>query len=279
MRRLPRTDVLWASPICTEASPASGTSGYRRPKKVSAGQLGLMELEAFGHIPKAGMERTRATFHDVIRATEVHRYLAVIVENVPDVVDRWELFDWWADGLRRLRPGHRVQFLSVNSAHVGDDGNPFAPQWRDRLKMVFTRWDVPAPNLTLTPRAFCQHCDHDVAATQTWAPSTAHKPYRVGRYRRDPGSNYGQYRYTCPDPRCGRRVEPYVLPAASAIDLSDLGRRIGDMSRQPAAKPSPVSGPDSLSPHTRPPSPPARTCSSATPTTTTPASTPPPPNR
>ena len=236
MRRLPRTDVLWASPICTEASPASGTSGYRRPKKVSAGQLGLMELEAFGHIPKAGMERTRATFHDVIRATEVHRYLAVIVENVPDVVDRWELFDWWVDGMRRLRPGYRVQFLSVNSAHVGDDSNPFAPQWRDRLKMVFTRSDVPAPDLTLTPRAFCPHCGNDVAAVQTWAPSTDRKPYRVGRYRRDPGSNYGQYWYTCPHPRCGRRVEPYVLPAASAIDLSDLGRRIGDMSRQPAAK-------------------------------------------
>jgi hypothetical protein len=121
MRRLPRTDVLWASPICTEASPAAGTSGYRRPRKVGAGQLGLLELEAFGHIPTAGMERTRATFHDVIRATEVHRYLAVIVENVPDVVDRWELFDWWVDGMRRL--GYHAQFVSASSAHVGGPGN------------------------------------------------------------------------------------------------------------------------------------------------------------
>src|SRR5207248_2809483 len=37
MRRLPRTDVLWASPICTELSPAGG----RRRKKVSRGQLAL----------------------------------------------------------------------------------------------------------------------------------------------------------------------------------------------------------------------------------------------
>ena len=51
---------------------------------------------------REGMERTRATFHDVIRATEVHRYTAVIVENVPDVVTEWELFDWWVEGMVRL---------------------------------------------------------------------------------------------------------------------------------------------------------------------------------
>jgi DNA (cytosine-5)-methyltransferase 1 len=231
MRRLPRTDVLWASPICTEASPASGTTGYRRPKRVAAGQLEL--LEAFGHVPKAGMERTRATFHDVIRATEVHRYLAVIVENVPDVVDRWELFDWWVHGMRSLRPGYRVQVLSVNSAHIGGDGNPWAPQWRDRLKLVFTRLDVPAPDLTLRPTARCARCGRDVPGVQTWAPSTDGKPYRVGRYRRDRHSSYGQYWYTCP--RCGRRVEPYVLPAAAAIDWTDLGQRIADLPRPLAA--------------------------------------------
>jgi DNA (cytosine-5)-methyltransferase 1 len=35
VRRLPRTEVLWASPICTKNSPASGRR--RRPK----GQLDL----------------------------------------------------------------------------------------------------------------------------------------------------------------------------------------------------------------------------------------------
>lgn len=42
MRRLPDTDVLWASPICTELSPAGGT---RRP----SAQLSLLEPE--GHVP------------------------------------------------------------------------------------------------------------------------------------------------------------------------------------------------------------------------------------
>jgi DNA (cytosine-5)-methyltransferase 1 len=231
MRRLPRTDLLWASPICTEASPASGTSGRRRPKGAIAGQLDV--LEAFGHVPKAGMERTRATFHDVIRATEVHRYLAVIVENVPDVVERWELFDWWVDGMRRL--GYHAQLVSASSAHIGGHGNPHAPQWRDRLYIVFTRTGVPAPDLAVRPLALCEHCGTDVTGVQTWAPSTDRRAYQVGRYRRNPTSNYGQYWFTCPEPRCGHRVEPYVLPAASALDMSDLGQRIGDMRRPPAA--------------------------------------------
>src|SRR3982074_1512676 len=38
MRRLPRTDVLWASPICTEMSPAGG-----RNRRHTQGQLDLLE--------------------------------------------------------------------------------------------------------------------------------------------------------------------------------------------------------------------------------------------
>jgi site-specific DNA-cytosine methylase len=39
MRRFPRTDILWASPICTENSPAGGRK--RRPK----GQLDMFEQD------------------------------------------------------------------------------------------------------------------------------------------------------------------------------------------------------------------------------------------
>ncbi len=117
MRRLPTTDILWASPICTENSPAGGQPSRRRPK----GQLDM--FEAGGHVEQKGFERTRATFHDVIRATEVHRYAAVLVENVPEVASRWELFDWWCDGMRLL--GYNLQFVSVSSAHVGGETNPY----------------------------------------------------------------------------------------------------------------------------------------------------------
>jgi DNA (cytosine-5)-methyltransferase 1 len=220
MRRLPRTDILWASPICTEVSPAGGRTGA---KTVTRGQLELLE---FGPIAKAGFERTRATFHDVIRATEVHRYRAVLVENVVDVVAKWELFDWWVDGMCALRPGYNVQFVSVSSAHVGGEDNPHAPQWRDRLYLVFTQKGIPLPDVTPKPLAWCPTCEVDVRAVQSWRNLRRRK---IGKYRQ-------QYDYRCPRAECRHSViEPYVLPAAAAIDWTDPGARIGDRPK-PLAK-------------------------------------------
>ncbi|HEX3648573.1 MAG TPA: DNA cytosine methyltransferase, partial [Pseudonocardiaceae bacterium] len=218
MRRLPATDVLWASPICTEVSPAGRKAGRR-----TCGQLALQE---YGPIARAGYERTRATFHDVIRATEVHRYKAVIVENVPDVVDEWELFDWWVQGMCQLRPGYHVQFVSVSSAHIGDPTNLPAPQWRDRAYFVFTQTGIPLPDLAPRPLAWCPTCEQDVDAVQAWKRPGARQ---VGRYRR-------QYVYRCPRSGCRHAViEPYVRPAATVIDWSDVGQRIGDRARPLAA--------------------------------------------
>jgi DNA (cytosine-5)-methyltransferase 1 len=233
MRRLPKTDVLWASPICTEASPAGGTSGYRRPARSKAGQRDLLyeaaetlaDLEAYGHVSKDAKMRTRATFYDVIRATEVHRYQAVIVENVPDVIDRWDLFDWWLTGMERL--GYHWQLVSVSSAHIHGPDNPPAPQWRDRLYIVFTRTGIPLPDVTPRPVSLCAHCAADVAGVQTWCPAARRRALRHGRYRRDPASSYGQYWYTCPT--CRNRVEPYVAAADTAIDWTNLGTRIADL--------------------------------------------------
>lgn len=48
---------------------------------------------------------------------------------------------------------------------------------------------------------------------------------KIGKYGR-------QYVYRCPRQECRHAiVEPYVLPAAAAIDWSDLGSRIGDRKR------------------------------------------------
>jgi DNA (cytosine-5)-methyltransferase 1 len=215
MRRLPSTDVLWASPICTENSPAGGRK--RRPK----GQMDL--FEEGGHIPGAGFERTRATFHDVIRATEVHRYKAVIVENVTEAAD-WELWDWWLSGMVLL--GYNYQLVSVSSAHIGGESNPHAPQWRDRLYIVFTRRGIPLPDVDPKPLAWCPACETAVEAYQSW--KRPERP-RIGKYGR-------QYVYRCPSLECRHAVaEPFVLPAAAAIDWSDLGTRIGDRKRPLAA--------------------------------------------
>jgi DNA (cytosine-5)-methyltransferase 1 len=211
MRRLPSTDVLWASPICTELSPAGGR---RRKTGAGAGQLGL---EEFGPIGKGAFDRTRATFWDVIRATEVHRYKAVLVENVMEAAD-WELFDVWLSGMRTL--GYNIQFVSLSSAHAGDqDGNAPAPQWRDRIYIVATREGIPLPDVEPRPQAWCAVCEETVTAFQSWKRDGR----KLGKYAQ-------QYVYRCPNgPRCRHAVvEPYVRPAASIIDWSNLGVRIGD---------------------------------------------------
>jgi DNA (cytosine-5)-methyltransferase 1 len=214
MRRLPRTDILWASPICTEISPAGG-------RKRKSRQL---ELEVDGHVPLAAMDRTRATFWDVLRAVEVHRYKAVLIENVVEAAD-WELFDIWLAGMTTL--GYAHQFVSVSSAHVGGEDNPYAPQWRDRLYIVFTAKGVPLPDVRPRPLAWCFACGELVNAMQSWK-----KPDRrpIGKYGQ-------QYVYVCPNGgKCRHAaVEPFVLPAAAAIDWSDIGTRIGDRARPLAA--------------------------------------------
>lgn len=209
MRRLPRTRVLWASVICTELSPAGGN-------KVHRGQL---SLEEHGHVAQATYERTRACALDVIRATEVHRYDAVIVENVVEFARNWELYDWWVQGMCQLRPGYNAQTLNVSAAHVYGDGNAPAPQWRDRIYIVFTRKGIPLPDFSIRPPSWCERCEGLVDGVQVWKRADAP---RIGKYDQ-------QYIYGCP--RDGSVVEPLVLPAAAALDLDDVGTRIGDRKR------------------------------------------------
>jgi DNA (cytosine-5)-methyltransferase 1 len=70
----------------------------------------------------------------VVRATEVHRYKIVVIENVVEAAS-WELFDIWLAAMDKL--GYNHQFISVSLAHIGDDTNPHAPQWRDRLYIFY----------------------------------------------------------------------------------------------------------------------------------------------
>lgn len=211
MRRLPHTDVLWASVICTEMSPAGGNRKHR-------GQ-GQLDLEELGHVPADAYERTRACALDVIRATEVHRYTAVIVENVVEFARDWELYDWWVEGMCKIRPGYNVQVVNVSAAHVYDEANSPAPQWRDRIYIVFTRKGVPVPDLEPRPPAWCVRCDATVDARQAWKRPDRR---RVGKYGQ-------QYLYRCGG--CGDVVEPFVLPAIAALDLTDVGQRIGDRAK------------------------------------------------
>ena len=241
MRKLPLgAQVLWASPICTEISPAGGrkrTSKNRSSKnRTSPDQQELMK---FGPVPKDVFERTRATAHDVIRATELHRFPMVIVENVVEFARDWELFGWWLDGMKFL--GYQHQIVCVSSAHVGGPTNPHAPQRRDRLYVVFNRKDVARPDVEPRPLSRCGTCG-DVAGMQWWKKpdgdiTASGRRFRVGKY----GVRTGQYVYRCPNAECKHSiVTPYERPAASVIDWSDLGVRIGDRAKGDELSPNTI---------------------------------------
>jgi DNA (cytosine-5)-methyltransferase 1 len=113
-RRYPTTDILWASPECTNHSQAKGK---RRTDR---------QPDLFGEVlPDEAAERSRSTMWDVCRFVEAMKlrgrpYRAFVVENVVDV-RQWMFFDAWAMGaaLRWLLPALRVPELDVRAGRRG----------------------------------------------------------------------------------------------------------------------------------------------------------------
>lgn len=212
-RRYPKTDILWASPECTNHSVARG-------KKRNADST----PDLFGEVlPDEAADRSRATMWDVPRFAEHHRYRAIITENVVDAA-RWVLFPSWLDAMNRLGYDHTIVYL--NSMHAQAGGLP-APQSRDRMYVVFWLKGNRAPDLNrwTRPQAHCPTCDTMVTALQGWK-----KPQPWGRYR-------SQYVWRCPNVKCRNGVvEPRWLPASSAIDWAIEGARIGDRVKPLAPK-------------------------------------------
>lgn len=219
-RYVPRTDLLWASPECTNHSRAKGR------KRV-------FQADLFGEsLPDEAATRSRATMWDVVRFTEVHQYQAILVENVVEVVD-WApdgapagvLFDSWLHTMLSMGYQHRI--ISLNSMHAQATGLP-APQSRDRVYIAFWRTGNRAPDFEhmLRPQAYCPTCDEIVRAMQVWKKQGT----RTGRYR-------SQYVYRCPNVTCRNQiVEPAWLPASSIINWSLQGTRIGDRDKPLADK-------------------------------------------
>ncbi|HEY1013145.1 MAG TPA: DNA cytosine methyltransferase [Herpetosiphonaceae bacterium] len=195
-RRYERTDILIASPECTNHSLAKGA------RRKSA-QLSLL---ANGD-PDPAAERSRATMWDVPRFAEVHRYQAIIVENVPDA-RHWELWPAWLHAMSLLGYDHQAVYLNSMFA-------PPTPQSRDRLYVVFWRRGNRAPDLDFRPPAPCPRCQQTVAAVQSWK----NPQKRYGKYRQ-------QYVYRCPT--CAGEVLPFYHAAATAIDWGLPAERIGD---------------------------------------------------
>ncbi|HET7397658.1 MAG TPA: DNA cytosine methyltransferase, partial [Intrasporangium sp.] len=208
-RYVRHSDILWASPECTNHSVAKG-------KKRATTQGDLFDNDK--PLPDEAAERSRATMWDVPRFAEHHRYRAIITENVVDAA-RWVMFDAWLMAMDALGYDRRIMFL--NSMHAQRGGMP-APQSRDRMYVVFWRKGDTPPNLepVVRPKAYCPGCDAVVDALQVFKKSPA-----WGRYR-------AQYVYRCPNVACRNQVvEPGWLPAAAAIDWALPAERIGDRTR------------------------------------------------
>lgn len=209
----PRTDVLWASPECTNHSVAKGV------KRQRAVNDALFDLDGTRPLPDEAANRSRATMWDVPRFAEHHQYRAIIIENVVDAY-RWVPFPAWLQTMELLGYEHEIVWL--NSMHAQAAGLP-APQSRDRMYVVFWRKGDRRPDLPkwTRPQAVCPR-DGLVSAVQVMK-----KPEAWGRYR-------AQYLYRCP--KCATVVEPGWLPASSAIDWSIPGERIGDKKKPLAEK-------------------------------------------
>ena len=194
-RRYPSTDVLIASPECTNHSSAK-----TRKHRTTIWDPTVDPAE----------ERSRATMWDVVRFAEHHRYQLVVVENVVEARN-WAPYQAWLAAMDSLGYHHRAVYLNSFVAHP-------TPQSRDRMYVVFWRQGNPAPDLDFRPIAWCPMCERDVEAIQSWKQPTR----AFGKYR-------SQYVYRCPV--CTAVATPYAWPAAAAIDWALPAPRIGDRTK------------------------------------------------
>lgn len=193
-RRYPRTDILLASPECTNHSQARGVS--RRQQDPTLWDA-----------PDPAAERSRATMWDVVRFAEQMHYTAIVVENVVEAT-KWVLWPAWYQAMESL--GYRATILSHNSMHHG------VPQSRDRIYVVWTRGGLRV-DLEMELAADCPRCTDVRSVRQAWKQGR-----RVGRYRQ-------QWTWSCTT--CGATCEPSTAAAASIIDWQLACPRIGDRAR------------------------------------------------
>jgi DNA (cytosine-5)-methyltransferase 1 len=204
----PRTNILWASPECTNHSNARGKKRATQDALFADG------------LPDEAAERSRATMWDVPRFAEYHQYDAIMTENVVEA-GKWGPFPNWLGAMESL--GYEHHQVYMNAMHSQAFG-PGAPQSRDRMYVVFWRKGNPRPDFDrLRPYADCDKHGR-VQCIQAW------KGQQWGKYR-------SQYYWRCPQSSCRNQIlEPSVRPAADAIDWALQGKRIGDRKKPLAAK-------------------------------------------
>ncbi|MFI5805649.1 DNA cytosine methyltransferase [Streptomyces sp. NPDC051561] len=211
-RRYPTTDILWASPECTNHSNAKGVA-----RDHGEWDNGLFAADGTNETAI----RSRATMWDVPRFAEVHQYRAIIVENV--VESRWwgpksnrgAVHDAWLATMKAWNYAHQSVYL--NSMHAAAYGQG-AAQSRDRKYDIFWRPGDQAPDFDkwLRPVADCPTHGR-VRAIQGWKTTKLCNPLK-------PWGKFGarnQYVWRCPQTSCRNQVvEPAVRAAAEIVDWS-----------------------------------------------------------
>ncbi len=125
-------------------------------------------------------------------------------------------YRWWLKQFDLLGYNHKVLYLNSMFFGVG--------QSRDRGYWVFWDKKLPTPNLEHRPESWCDHCQNVVEAVWSW--KTGVPPTGSVRYGK-------QCNNRCPS--CYREVIPPFMPSLDALDLSNLGTRIGDRDKPLAA--------------------------------------------
>ncbi len=222
VRDLPAADLLVAGVTCTNHSQANTKKAYAQGMSL----FDLDDPEFEERVTRS--ERDRATANCVLHYADQHHPLMILVECTTELqswgpaipgkrkIGDGSTYRWWLAEFAKLGYAHRVLYL--NSMFFG------VPQSRDRLYIVFWDRKLPAPDLDHRPLAHCAHCD-DIAES-VWAWKTGIPASGAVRYGK-------QYNYRCS--RCLREVRPEATPSLAALDLSNLGTRIGDRKKPLAA--------------------------------------------
>jgi DNA (cytosine-5)-methyltransferase 1 len=192
------SDLLLTSPCCTNQTPANG-------KVKHLYQYDLLGERLYNPLD----EKSRNTMEDVVRFAAAKKrsgnpYKIIVVENVVEVV-KWRKYAAWLSALTALGYDHRNLYWNTQFFEV--------PQSRDRVYIVFWQRDLPAPSLEHRPSAFCDACNLETQAVQSWKSLL-----KWGNYRE-------QYTYNCP--RCDQEVHPSSKAAKPLLNLNNVGRPIG----------------------------------------------------
>lgn len=215
VRDLPAGDIFAAGVSCTNHSQANTKKAYRQGLTL----FNFEDEEYEARVTRS--ERDRATANCVLHYAQVHHPRLILVECTTELaswgpalpgrpkVGDGSTYRWWLREFDKIDYRHQVIYLNSMFFDV--------PQSRDRLYIGFSKKSLPKPDLDHRPPTWCWRCDRLVEAVWSW--KTGVPPTGSVRYGK-------QYNYRCPS--CRTEIVPPMAPSLNAIDLTDLGIRIGD---------------------------------------------------